>query len=45
MSSIGWWVAGVGNVQVGGVPLRERRWGSGGIDRCYNNEWLLVGVP
>ena len=30
-------------VQVDGVPLRERRWGSGETDRCYGKKKLLMG--
>ena len=30
-------VVGVGNVQVDGAPLRERRWGAGVTERCCDN--------
>ena len=36
-------VAGVSNIQVDGVPLWEMRWGTVAMERCYDNEWLLMG--
>ena len=35
-SGRGWRVAVVVNFQVDDVPLRERRWGAGVTERCYN---------
>ena len=29
---------GVGNIQVNSVPYRERRWGLGVNERCYDNK-------
>ena len=37
-SGRGWRVAGVGNIQVEGIPCRERRWGAGVTERCYGND-------
>ena len=39
----GWRVAGVGNVQVEGVPRWERRWGAGVTERCYDEKRILMG--
>ena len=39
----GWWVTSVGDVQIDGVLLRERRWKSGVTETCYDNKWLLMG--
>ena len=36
-------MTGVGEFQVSGVPLQERRWGAGATEKCYNNERLLMG--
>ena len=38
-----WRGANVEDVQVGGVPRQERRWGAGETQRCYNEKRLLVG--
>ena len=43
-SGRGWMGAGLDAVQVDGVPLRERRWGTGETERCYDNKRLLMGV-
>ena len=39
----GWWVVGVGNVQMDSTPLWEKRWVAGAIYKFYNDERLLVG--
>ena len=36
-------MVGVGNIQVDGVPFRERRWVAGVTERCGNEERLLMG--
>ena len=36
-------MAGVGYVQVDGVPRQEMRWGVRVIERCYNDERQLMG--
>ena len=38
----GWWVTGVGDVQINRVPLRDRRWKSGVTESCYDNKRLLI---
>ena len=42
-SGRGWRVAGVGDVQVDSVLQQERRLRAGVTERCFNNEWLLMG--
>ena len=42
-SSRGWRGSGVDNVQVDGVPRRERKWVSGDTEGCYDKNWLLMG--
>ena len=34
--------AEVDAIQVDGVTLRERRWGEGETEGCYNKNWLLM---
>ena len=43
MSGGVWRVAGVGNVQVDGVPLQERRWVAGATERFYDYDRLIMG--
>ena len=38
----GWWVAGVGDIQVCNAPLRKRRWGLDATERCYYYKWILM---
>ena len=38
----GWQVVSVGDVQVEGVPLRERRWGDGSTERCCNDDLMMM---
>ena len=44
MCSSSWKVAGVGNFQVDGAPLLERRWGVGETERCVDDERVLMGA-
>ena len=39
-----WRLVGVGDVQVDGATIQERRWGGGAIERFCNNQRLLVGA-
>ena len=36
-------VVGVGDIQVDGTSLWERRWVAGATARCYDNKRLLMG--
>ena len=35
-SGRGWWEVGMDNIQVDGVPLKERRWGARETEGFYN---------
>ena len=42
-SGKGWWVAGAGDVQVGGNSHQERTWGAVEKQEGFNNEQIRMG--